>query len=473
MMERLVGPAIFLGLLAAPFVLAFLFRFLFLGGRTRWWNKIKARRHERASRSKRISAAWRIAARKLTGADPDGEAISVQSDGATFRVEPIGPGGLKVRVTTTGECGIPRSVKIFGSNENSLEAEPVRGREFQTGDPEFDRRVALAGDPAFLLAALDRDLRSHLAHHAKSDEIRIEDGAIAWTSGSDILNSRGIVRRVKLVRDLAESLRDIGGDIPRRLADHATKDRVLGVRLANLRVLNEKFPEAPETREANRKALRDDNPEVRILAAPFVGEEGLQVLSRLATWAPKVVSSIRIRAFRRLVESSPRATALGMLDDYLENGKGRRLLAAVYECGRLRHRAAVPKLIAFLDSKTPALSAEAACALGDIGDPSAEQPLIEALRSGRGEILLAVVAALGRAGTVRAVAPLQEAALWPQLSPNAKAATEAAVAAIQARVPGADRGQLEITEVAQNSGGLSLAKDSAGGEVSLPEREQA
>ena len=36
------------------------------------------------------------------------------------------------------------------------------------------------------------------------------------------------------------------------------------------------------------------------------------------------------------------------------------LLAAVYECGRLRHRAAVPKLIAFLDSKTPALATEAA-----------------------------------------------------------------------------------------------------------------
>jgi hypothetical protein len=59
------------------------------------------------------------------------------------------------------------------------------------------------------------------------------------------------------------------------------------------------------------------------------------------------------------------------------------------------------------------------------------------------------------------------------VSAEVKAAAEAAIEAIKARVPGADEGQLELTEAAASSGNLSVADSSAAGEVSLLEKEQA
>jgi hypothetical protein len=100
-------------------------------------------------------------------------------------------------------------------------------------------------------------------------------------------------------------------------------------------------------------------------------------------------------------------------------------------------------------------------ALGQRGRPEAEGLLLEALRSEEAPVSVAAAQALGRAGTVTAVAPLLEAA---ERSADLRSAARQAIAGIQARLAGAEPGQLSLA--GGEAGALSLA-DGEPGHLSL------
>ena len=100
-------------------------------------------------------------------------------------------------------------------------------------------------------------------------------------------------------------------------------------------------------------------------------------------------------------------------------------------------------------------------ALGQRGRPEAEGLLLEALRSEDAPVSVAAAQALGRAGTVTAVAPLREAA---ERSADLRRAARQAIAEIQARLAGAEPGQLSLAD--GEAGALSLA-DGEPGRLSL------
>jgi HEAT repeat protein len=99
----------------------------------------------------------------------------------------------------------------------------------------------------------------------------------------------------------------------------------------------------------------------------------------------------------------------------------------------------------------------AARALAMTRDPSAEVPLLRALRDGPRDLRLAAAVALGAAGTAAAVAPLREAESGDA---EMRRAARQAVAEIQARAVGAAPGQLSLT--GGEAGQLSLASDEEG-----------
>ena len=96
-------------------------------------------------------------------------------------------------------------------------------------------------------------------------------------------------------------------------------------------------------------------------------------------------------------------------------------------------------------------------ALGQRGRPEAEGLLLEALRSEEAPVSVAAAQALGRAGTVTAVAPLLEAA---ERSADLRRAARQAIAEIQARLAGAEPGQLSLA--GGEAGALSLADGEPG-----------
>jgi HEAT repeat protein len=103
--------------------------------------------------------------------------------------------------------------------------------------------------------------------------------------------------------------------------------------------------------------------------------------------------------------------------------------------------------------------------LGTAGRAEAESLAIEALRSDAPPVRAAAARALGRVGTVGAVAALREAIDRGELS---RGAGRQAIAEIQARLAGAAPGQLSLAGA--EAGALSLA-DGEPGRLSLAEDE--
>jgi HEAT repeat protein len=151
------------------------------------------------------------------------------------------------------------------------------------------------------------------------------------------------------------------------------------------------------------------------------------------------------------ISSRPLITTLGELGDpravetllqVLPKLDADSLPYLAYSLGQLRDRRAMPALLTLLRTPSPShlpafepycedLRAQAARALGEIGDPQAVPGLIAALDAGSMLSRQCAAEALGRLKDRRAV-PALTAAL-PTLAPTARAAAEQALKALQAR----------------------------------------
>ena len=108
-------------------------------------------------------------------------------------------------------------------------------------------------------------------------------------------------------------------------------------------------------------------------------------------------------------------------------------------------------------------------ALAAIPDPLAEPTLTTVLASEDADLRVLAVEALGQVGTIVSVAALRAAV---EAHGDLKRAARQAIAAIQARLPGASPGQVSLAE--GESGQVSLASGAEAGQVSLaPEGSDA
>ena len=292
------------------------------------------------------------------------------------------------------------------------------------------------------------------------------------------------------VRDWVE--RNHHAETPRRLARNAAQDPVAGVRLANLLKLQREFPNRTLTRKANRRALEDGDPAVRLEAARFLEpQQGFRVLRELVVSDATLDAGIRADALRLLVERAPRKRVLAILDRILDDSP--RVLRswtiaggrfhdeaqaelwrqAALASGLLGHAGASSRLISALDWQDPPSAAVAAEALGAIGDPAAEPALIKLLDSDDEAAALAAVRALGRIGTVAAVEPLGAQFDRTRRGVTLKGAAREAIEEIQGRLAGAECGQLGLADAAAGQGRLTVSGPSLDGSVSLSRPSRA
>jgi HEAT repeat protein len=261
-----------------------------------------------------------------------------------------------------------------------------------------------------------------------------------------------------------------GGSFCQHLARNAVTDPLPGVRLLNLLQLQEQFPGAVETREASRADLTDPSPWVRLSAARFIGDEGLDALEALAK-DREVADQAAAEAVALLAAQLQPERAGPLLVDVLKSRTGDPQRQAIEALGRMRHAAAFGPLVVVMEHADPRTAAAAARALGVLGDSRAEASVLAVLRTVNVDLRLAAARALGQLGTVASVAPLVALLESRGLDAATRQTIRGAIASIQSRLVGAGAGQLTVASAGSESGRLSLANSAAGALTLTDDRE--
>jgi len=384
-------------------------------------------------------------------------------------------GSIEVRITAARGKGSQVAVVIEGSEgfpgvRLRRQFLKLWTREIEIGDEAFDSAFLVEGPERSVRALLNAAMRRQLLHaSATLPSFEIESGRLRVE-----MSEEALPRTLPLLLDIG---RQLAGpvDMERRLARNARRDPQSKVRLFNLLLLIRERPGAPDTMKALRIACSDGSPKVRVRAAIELGDEGRDVLLKLAEKSGDDDSCAR--AVSHLGSKLPFERVRDILSRSLRKGFLQTTRACLETLGH-RRAAAVGVLARVMAEETGELATAAAQALGTTGEAAAEPPLLEALQSEDSSLREAAATALGRMGSVAAVQPLKEAAERFWLDVSLRQATRQAIAEIQSRLDGASPGQLSLA--AAEAGQLSLAQAEAGqlslatdpsGQLSLPQGE--
>ncbi len=402
--------------------------------------------------------AWRSAAERagLAGVEETegslfgGERLSGSSGDLRVRLEGYRRGkyerGTKIVVTGLGHGAGGLSLRREGF-ATAIEKNVIGEREIEIGDPAFDDEYYVQGQAPLALAILGPETRGRVAgllrgrvaipgrepidvHTSLSDgvlEVRIKESGFSANRERvpEILAGALDVARLLVAPD----------DVAARIAANVARESEAGARLKGVQMLAREFPHHPATREALLAAREDASEEVRLRAASALGEEGRETLVDLVTRAES--------------DDSCAARAIGALGDRLPEGLVESTLRRA------------------LDGAPRRQTAQACLeALARLGRTEAEGLILDALRSEDAQVSVAAARALGRVGTVAAVASLREA-MQPR-GELLRSAGRQAIAEIQSRLAGAGPGQLSLS--GGEAGALSLA-DGEPGRLTLSDAE--
>jgi HEAT repeat protein len=338
-------------------------------------------------------------------------------------------------------------------------------REIETGDATFDDEFFVTGPVAAVRAVLDDGTRSILSALRVEVDLEVAQGVLRGRirneGRSDDLHGLLLSRTLPLLLAAARRLRR-PEDVAAALIHNALADREAGVRRENLLALASEYPEDPRTRETLRRALDDPSDTVRVRAAILLADEGRPTLFQIAR-SEDAEDAATARAITTLGEHLSADDAGLVLRHAL---RGRRLDSAAACLARLGRHAgagAITHLARVLAVEKGDLAIAAARALGATGLAQAEAPLLSSLSRELPDLRAAAAEALGRVGSAAAVLPLKDLEARAKDEAVRRAARQA-VAAIQARLPGASAGQLSLAPA--EAGALSLAEE-AGGRLSL------
>jgi hypothetical protein len=396
------------------------------------------------SRSGETMQAWRAAARACDLAQlttsADGQALTARRGPLRVRFER--GYALDLRQVTRivlqslpcGNAGLTLRSEGLGSLVDKI----MSGKdELGTGDAEFDAVFHVQGLPTAVRALLDVDTRRMLAALQEKSRVSISNGEICaeLTEPSDGDVDR-LAPALRLALNLAAHM-NRAGDMATRLADIVLEDPLPTVRLACLLTLAADVQDLPLVRRTLTAAGADPDAEVRLRAGLALGAEGTEILRRVAT--------------ATTADDECAADAIAALDE-LPVEKIRRILTRAL---KVRRRETARACVEMLGRS----GGEAA---------AAQAVLLDVLARNSATLRTAAAAALGRVGSIEAVLPLQEAVDRHPGDRSFEDAAWQAIAEIQSRVDGADRGQLTVAEA--EAGQLSLTAATKG-QVSLPEIE--
>ena len=414
----------------------------------------------------RAHREWKAAAKEL-GLEITGflmfQEMRGEIDGFRIRIRPRGKHG-HIRIEVDGQGAIPHALSLGAEN---IFTRSLDGEDIQTGHPAFDYRARIFGKPEEAVALLDPATRDLVQREVVDEGARVDGGKVSLVHRG----MSGVPDLVRRLVALGQRLSIVPGEVPGRLARNAAEDSLSSVRLRNLTLLQERFPEAAETMAASRAALASDQPNLRLAAARFLGAEGLDAAGALALSA-EVEADLRRQALQHFFRHADAGRAVPVLERLAAATPPPELLPALVEAaGRLRHVPTLERLLEQADGLGDAAAASLAGAVAGAGDAAAEEGLLRLLAREAAEVRAAAARALGQVGSVRAVEPLLALTTGLLASPSVKQAAREAVASIQSRLGDAEAGRLSLAIPTGDAGALSLAggEGAPGGELSLTE----
>ena len=263
----------------------------------------------------------------------------------------------------------------------------LRGQPFEAGDPAFDERAHVEGQPMVLQALLDhgtrlaiRNLLAGAVNDAASGRtftaratLRGELTFVFAEKGPMFLRGT-LPMALRAILDLARRL--VPPDsVADRLAENAREDPVEGVRLRNLEMLRKEYGGQPVASQALRVACGDASDVVRLYAASALGPEGRDVVRRLARSSPD--DSCAARAVAVLGAELESGDAVDILRDALARATARHGRGLHRDPGgEGRFAVRWPTLCDALAVDAPAVAEAAARALQHHPAPESQEALI-------------------------------------------------------------------------------------------------
>jgi hypothetical protein len=358
---------------------------------------------------------------------------------------------------------LPRAITVRPQPKNPL-SRLVAGDDLETGDRAFDAVVHVSGDARTARALLQAPLRAELARLVITHGAVLDGGTLAVSSTSLGVASADEIEAV--ARELVRAAQAIAaaqaaGDAPGSpLGRLAREDPDPGVRAAVLRALVESAPRDPVTRETAEAMPPFRDPEDEMLRVQTCGDAVARpLLEDLAR--ENLPFELRGVALATLVErfGYPENAAV------VVEGLGARTTTDRVAAARLiaRHRdttqtARLGQLMLREPEEAGAIGF--ATALGELGDPAAEDDLLTLLARPSDVTQLAAATALGRLGTVRAVEPLLPLTEGLFRDGALRDAAREAVRRIQARLGAVEEGRVSLAPDA--AGRLSVVRAEPG-----------
>jgi HEAT repeat protein len=341
--------------------------------------------------------------------------------------------------------------------------------DIQTGDPAFDAAAVVEGARDLVFALLDADTRRQVralmgpgmdpAAGPSQEPFTVEHGALRAVIEESVFDyESAIAAHTGPLLALAQRL-VAPQDLPQRLVETIGREPVPAVRARALAALASEYPDTPLTRSTAQALLADAAAEVRLQAALALGEAGDPVLVQIAS-DEATPDGIAARALAKLGARIGRERAQLILKGAVPVRRDRTAVACIKILAARADDEVVRALIRALRLASDEVSAEAAHGLGRTGLPAAESGLLDALVHSASMVRLAAVQALGRMGTAVCIPALKQAGAARSATDELREAARDAVAAVQARLPGATPGQLSLA--AGDAGQLSLPADNSG-----------
>lgn len=342
--------------------------------------------------------------------------------------------------------------------------------DVQLGDPAFDARFFVQSKySADALSVLTPEVRKNLCSLPET-KYKSRPLDISGNTRTATLTLAFSLNAVEHVKRLLEAL--VGMALAHKnpkgaLIENLNNETSPEGRMRLLAALCQAYANDVETTKVLNASNRDPDPGVRVFVSVLSKDPNANALVSQALEADTANSCVR--AVRILGEKNFPMDPL-FVGDFLTKALSvptspAFLSAAAHSLGHIRYGPGVETLIHVYNTNADFQVCSAVVrALAQIGDARAEEVFIRAVERNWPEIELIAIEALGRVGTLRAIAPLIQLGEDPTRDKNAMAAANKAVARIQSRIGDRARGGLFIEEDPSMVGALSPALE--GGEVS-------
>ncbi len=329
-------------------------------------------------------------------------------------------GGYKVRIQF-GESdayvrvlGLPDDITIRRMSDPGFSQS-----DFVTGDPVFDTHWWVRGNPARLAVVLEA---THRAQLMALPGLHLEGGTLSMVSGF-----RHVQTCLKDAIRVARSMDIEPDEMTAWLVRRFTSETAPVARLGILRALI--TAGGPLADQTAKKALLDNDPQVRFCAAAASGPKGIEQLIVMLK-SDDLPEAAVVAGLDALVQTRQFPALQAILPTLRESKRPNIKVAALRATLAFPDADPTSILVKEARGKDPQMAAAAADALSDRAD---EKTLLELLTSADPAVIVSAAKGLARTGGPQSVDKLLLLTTGPQKSPEVKSAARNAILQIQTR----------------------------------------